>query len=91
MSKKVNASLIRAAEYLDGRELRCPDSAFTGLFFVLADDNVTYYRALRRMAKVIDPEAERNVRTMSQLTLIIRKWFETARWFMIARSASPGR
>jgi hypothetical protein len=45
------------------------------LFFILADDTVTYYRAIRLMAKTIDPVAEAAIEDMSQLTLIVSKWF----------------
>lgn len=42
-----------------------------------ADDTITYHRALRAMAREIDPEAEKNVETMSQLTSIVSRWFST--------------
>lgn len=76
-NKKLVANLRRAAEYLGGHRdgTRCPPGAFTGLFFVLSDDTVTYHRAIRLMAKTIDPVAEATVETMSQLTLIVSKWF----------------
>ena len=78
-NRKLVANLRRAAKYLDNRPegLLCPPGAFPGLFFLLADDVVTYHRSIRLMAKAIDPRAESKVERMSQLTLIVSKWFTT--------------
>ncbi len=38
---------------------------------------VTYHRALRLMAKEIDPASERAIEIMSQLTGIVSRWFAT--------------